>query len=106
MQACTHLDQIRDVEPSAEGCEDWDEELLRVAEAVKASGDRSRCSSRPGYPSTRSPGPLSCSLEKFQEVTHLSDTPRPDRKYDAIVTNTHGGAAVKALSLPERRSEG
>jgi hypothetical protein len=22
MQACTHLDQIRDVEPSAEGCEE------------------------------------------------------------------------------------
>ena len=22
MQSCTHLDQIRDVEPSAQGCED------------------------------------------------------------------------------------
>ncbi len=23
MQTCTHLDQIRDVEPSAQGCEDY-----------------------------------------------------------------------------------
>ena len=28
MQACTHLDQIRDVEPSAEGCE----ECLRMGD--------------------------------------------------------------------------
>ncbi len=29
MQTCTHLDQIRDVEPSAEGCE----ECLRMGDA-------------------------------------------------------------------------